>query len=260
MATQKGHVRSVEKAVELLDCFWASGRPMSLTELVAATGWAKSTVHGLLASMTDSAVVEQGQDGKYRLGYHLFELGSSASGAWNVVELAMPRMNELMQALGQSVYLARLCGEDLLLVAGSEPQTDFHISSQVGSRIPLHCTSQGKCILANLPEARVKALLQNKGMEACTPATITGWKELKAQMELTRELGYAVERGEFHPGLQSVGAPVFDAGGNCCCAIGMVEFQNPAQPTIDRRTVELIRGAARGISQDLGWRRGTEIR
>ena len=85
MATQKGHVRSVEKAVELLDCFWASGRPMSLTELVSATGWAKSTVHGLLASMTDSAVVEQGQDGKYRLGYHLFELGSSASGAWNVV-------------------------------------------------------------------------------------------------------------------------------------------------------------------------------
>ncbi len=227
---------------------------MSLTELVAATGWAKSTVHGLLSSMLDSAVVEQGTDGKYRLGYHLFELGSSASSSWNVVELAKSRMEELMKALGQSVYLARLSGNELILVAGEEPKTGFHISSEVGSRVPLYCTSQGKSILANMPEAKAKGLLKAKGMPALTPATLTTWAELRVQLELTRELGYAVERGEFRAGLQSVGAPIFDASGACLYALGMVELQNPQQPTIDRRTIELVRGAAQAISRDIGYR------
>ncbi len=68
MPTQGRSVHSVEKAIHLLDCFWQAGGSLSLTELVQKTGWAKSTVHGLLASMLDSAVVEQDKtDGKYRL-------------------------------------------------------------------------------------------------------------------------------------------------------------------------------------------------
>lgn len=254
MATQSRHVRSVEKAIELLDHFWAAGGPMSLTELVMATGWAKSTVHGLLSSMLDSAIVEQGADGRYRLGYHLFELGSSASSSWNVVELASRRMETVMKELGQSVYLARLSGNELILVAGAEPKSGFHISSEVGSRVPLYCTSQGKSILAAMPEAKAKSLLKSKGMTPFTPATLTTWQDLQAQLELTRELGYAVERGEFRAGLQSVGAPIFDASGSCLYAIGMVELQNPQQPTIDKRTIELVRDAAQAVSGDMGWR------
>lgn len=254
MATQSRHVRSVEKAIELLDHFWAAGSPMSLTELVNVTGWAKSTVHGLLSSMLDSAIVEQGPDGKYRLGYHLFELGSSASSSWNVVELARPHMAKLMKELGQSVYLARLSSSELILVGGEEPKTGFHISSEVGSRVPLHCTSQGKSILAHMPEAKAKSLLSGKGMVAQTAATLTSWQELQVQLELTRELGYAVERGEFRPGLQSVGAPIFDASGSCLYALGMVELLNPLQPTIDHKTIELVRSTAEAISKDIGWR------
>lgn len=256
MATQSRHVRSVEKAIELLDHFWAANRPMSLTELVAVTGWAKSTVHGLLSSMLDSAVVEQGSDGKYRLGYHLFELGSSASSAWNVVELAQSRMDAVMEDLGQSVYLARLSGDELILISGAEPKSGFHISSEVGSRVPLYCTSQGKSILAAMPDAKAKTLLRAKGMAALTPSTLTTWSELQAQLELTRELGYAVERGEFKAGLQSVGAPIFDASGSCLYALGMVELQNPLQPTIDHGSIERIKQAAQDISRDMGWRPG----
>ncbi len=62
MPTQGRSVHSVEKAIALLDCFWHAGGSLSLTELVQKTGWAKSTVHGLLASMLDSAVVGTGAE------------------------------------------------------------------------------------------------------------------------------------------------------------------------------------------------------
>lgn len=78
-------VQSVEKAMLLLDCFWRARKSFSLAELAAQTGWAKSTIHALLSSMTGSALVEQDpQTGKYQLGYHAFELGCVVLERWPV--------------------------------------------------------------------------------------------------------------------------------------------------------------------------------
>ena len=59
MESRGRRVHSIEKAIRLLDCFWEADSPLSLHELEQRTGWAKSTIHGLLATMLDSAVVEQ---------------------------------------------------------------------------------------------------------------------------------------------------------------------------------------------------------
>lgn len=252
---QGRYVHSVEKAVVLLDCLWKAGGSLSLTELVQQTGWAKSTVHGLLASMLDSAVVEQDRtDGRYRLGYHLFELGQSVSAGWNVVELVRPRLEQVVQELGESACLARLSGDELLIVDSAEPTGSIRVTSDPGIRLPIHCTSQGKSILSAMPEEEAKALLERRGMPALTPATITTWEGMRSQLELTRELGYSVERGEYRVGLQSVGAPIYSADGSCSYAIGVIEFLRTGQPGTDRKTIETVRAAAAAASYDLGWR------
>ena len=256
MSTQGRSVHSVEKAITLLDCFWRSGGSLSLTELVQQTGWAKSTVHGLLASMLSSAVVEQDKsDGRYRLGYHLYELGSCVSASWDVVGIVRPRLEELAAKVGESTYLARLSGEELVLVECIEPHSaGFRVYNEPGTRIPLHCSSQGKCILAAMPEEKARELLMRKGMEALTANTITSWEGMASQLELTRELGYSVERGEYRVGLQSVGAPIFDSTGNCEYAIGIVGIQGNGPLSADRAAIDGVREAAAGASHDLGWR------
>lgn len=259
MATQGRSVHSVEKAIVLLDCFWRAGSSLSLSELVQETGWAKSTVHGLLASMLESSVVEQDKvDGRYRLGYHLFELGSSVAASWDVVGVVRPYLEKIANTVGESAYLARLSGDDLILVECVEPRSGFRVSSEPGSRIPLHCSSQGKCILAAMREEKAKELLNRKGMPRLTPHTITRWEELQPQLELTRELGYAVERGEYRAGLQSVGAPVYTSNGGCIYAIGMVGIQPSGQIGTDQTTIQAVKETAQAASYDLGWRPGQQ--
>lgn len=122
MESRGRRVHSIEKAIRLLDCFWEADSPLSLHELEQRTGWAKSTIHGLLATMLDSAVVEQNPtDGKYRLGYHLFELGSAVRQGWSVPELCRPHLRAMAARLGESVHLARLSGDELILVALRSP-------------------------------------------------------------------------------------------------------------------------------------------
>ena len=150
MESRGRRVHSIEKAIRLLDCFWEADSPLSLHELEQRTGWAKSTIHGLLATMLDSAVVEQNPtDGKYRLGYHLFELGSAVRQGWSVPELCRHHLRAM----------ARLSGDELILVACEAPQRGFHMTSETGTRLPVHASSQGKAILSAMPVYEAEALL-----------------------------------------------------------------------------------------------------
>lgn len=255
MSTQGRSVQSVEKAIVLLDCFWQSGGSLSLSELVQQTGWAKSTVHGLLASMLTSAVVEQDKvDGRYRLGYHLFELGSSVANSWDVVGVVRPYLEKIANAVGEGSYLVRLSGDELILAEFVEPRGGFSVSAKQGSRIPIHCTAQGRCILAAMPEERAKALLQHKGMYAYSAATVTRWEELQPQLALTREMGYSMVRNEYIPGLRSIGSPIYTSNGSCIYAIGTVGILPTGSSGADRNVVDVVKNAAAAASYDLGWR------
>ena len=196
MESRGRRVHSIEKAIRLLDCFWEADSPLSLHELEQRTGWAKSTIHGLLATMLDSAVVEQNPtDGKYRLGYHLFELGSAVRQGWSVPELCRPHLRAMAARLGESVHLARL---------------------------PVHASSQGKAILSAMPVYEAEALLRRRPLQVCTPHTVTAPEQLLAQLPAIRRGGYAEEHEEYRLGLKSVAAPIYEGDGPCRYAIGVI--------------------------------------
>lgn len=223
MQSRGRRVHAIEKAIVLLDCFWQKRSPLSLRELELMTGWAKSTIHGLLASMVDSGVVEQNEtDGKYRLGYHLFELGSAVNQSWNVPELSVPYLQRIVDEVGESAYLARLSGDELILALCEEPHVGFRIVSEVGTRLPLHCSSQGKAILASLPPHTAKRLLEKQTLTAFTPHTLTDMNTLLAALHKIRKQGIAEEHEEYKCGLKSVAAPIVDGKGNCSYAIGVI--------------------------------------
>lgn len=253
METRGRRVHAIEKSIRLLDCFWEMRRPLSLSELERMTGWAKSTIHGLLASMLDSAVVEQNtSDGKYRLGYHLFELGSAVSQGWDVPAICKPHLQSIVNSLGESVHLARLSGDELILVECETPHIGFHMTSEIGTRLPFHCSSQGKAILAYRPVNEVEALLRRKPLPACTQNTITEPQQFLTALQAVRHSGFAEEHEEYRLGLKSVAAPVFDSRGHCSFAIGVVCMASvPIQDFNDMRSAVIQ--AARATSLALGW-------
>ena len=148
-------VQSVEKAMLLLDCFWRARKSFSLAELAAQTGWAKSTIHALLSSMTGSALVEQDpQTGKYQLGYHAFELGCVVLERWPVRPVAGHYMQKITERTGESLYLGMRCADELLLVESTEGFGNYQLASPLGGRMPLYGCSQGKILLAYMPKKR----------------------------------------------------------------------------------------------------------
>lgn len=97
-----GHTM-LEKTALLLDAF-SDGRALSLADLGARTGLARSTVHRLI---TDVAVLgwvtRVGQ--RYELGTALFELGERVPAKHRLRSLALPFMQDPYAVTGETCTL-----------------------------------------------------------------------------------------------------------------------------------------------------------
>ena len=152
-------IHSVAKAIRLLDLLAERTKPATLTELYQATGWPKSTIHGLLSTMREAGLIEQTPNGRYWLGIRLFEYGCAVSNAWDIGSIARPHMQKICAELGESVFLSVFDRAAVVTLAEEESRASLRVVSEVGARLPIHCTSQGKLFLANLSQAECRRLL-----------------------------------------------------------------------------------------------------
>lgn len=244
-------IQSVAKAMKLLDLLAESQEPRSLAELSARTGWPKSTVHGLLSTMRESSVVAQDEEGRYMLGIRLFEYGCMLSNSWTIVERARPYIQHISYHTGETVFLSILDRGEVITLERADNRTGLQASAEMGCRLPVHCTSQGKLFLAYMPEQDREAILKRTELREYTTHTLTTRQELEQELAKIREQGYAIENGEYKKGLRSVSAPIYDAGGRVHYAIGIIGMFRQIESDKFLRAISVVKETADTISRDL---------
>ncbi len=244
-------IHSVAKAIRLLDIFTQQARPLSLTDLYRQTNWPKSTIHGLLTTMRASGLIEQQADGRYWLGLRLFEYGCAVSGAWDIRAIAQEPMKAVCAQTGESVFLSVLDRGAVVTLAEEESRASVRVVSEVGARLPIHCTSQGKLFLAHLSAAESRRILRTAELTAFTPNTLTQLESFTAELEKIRTQGYALENGEFKRGLRSVSVPIRQADGQVRYALGCVGLL--PQEEISSAVYHLMQAASQ-IARTIGYR------
>jgi len=85
--------------------------------------------------------------------------------------------------------------------------------------VPAHCTAGGKALLAG--RERWRRSLLSAPLRAYTERTVTDPGAVERETSATRERGYAIEDGEYRPGVRAVAAAVRDRAGNAIAAIGV---------------------------------------
>lgn len=247
-------VRAIAKACTLLDLLTEAKRPMSLGELTTASGWAKSTVHGLLSSMRSCGLVEQEPDsGRYSLGVRLFEYGSAVNSTRSIIALSKEPMERLVKATGESASLSMLDRGEALVLLHAEPDSAFHIVSETGAHLPAFCTAQGKVLLSALSDAAVRRIFEAQ-FQQFTPHSVSSADALLKELETVRKTGFAIENGEFKIGVRGVAAPIKDHTGAiryCAGLIGM--FRRVDSDEFRAATAEVLKTAA-VLSEALGYR------
>lgn len=244
-------IQSVAKAMKLLDLLAASANPLSLAEISSLTGWPKSTIHGLLSTMRETSVVAQDDEGRYMLGIRLFEYGCTLSNSWTIIETAKPFIQHVSYHTGEAVFLSILDRGEVITLDRAENRIGLPMSAEMGCRLPVHCTSQGKLFLSYMTAQEQEALLGRTDLCAYTNHTITERNQLQKEFAKIRQQGYAVENGEYKVGLRSVAAPIFDMDGNVRYAIGIIGMFRQLETERFERAIQVVRETAERISASL---------
>lgn len=249
------HVQSVERALLLIDLLAQEKREMSLTEISRKMGWPKSTVHGLLATLRHFQYVDQSPStGYYQLGVRLFELGNLVARGWNIRAVARPLMQQLNFQLGETVQLATEDNGEVLYLEKLDSSQMMRIVSDIGSRLPMHCSGLGKVLLAYRPEAEARWIISTQGMRPMTMRTITSYSQLQKELVQVRRQGYAMDDREIMDSLRCVAAPIYNDEGKVKYAVSVSGMANNIQGRHLERTIEAVRKAAQDISFAMGYR------
>jgi DNA-binding IclR family transcriptional regulator len=194
-------VKSADRTVELLELLARIGEPLTLSEIHRELSYPKSSLFVLLRTLVARGWVETDRRGTgYSIGVRALLVGTSYLDRDPVIRAATRVLEELRAEVNETVHLARLDAADVVYLASRESAHHLRLTSRVGRRLPAHATSLGKALLAELPDAEVDALLPPI-LTPVTPDTLTDREKLFADLEATRERGYAAERGENTQGL-----------------------------------------------------------
>jgi IclR family transcriptional regulator, acetate operon repressor len=199
-------VQSLARAFGVLELVAAHRGAMSLSELAGASGLPPATLHRLARTLVDLGYLRQEPSRRYALGARLFLLAESSSRMLDT--LALPHLAHLVDEIGETANLAMLDGDQVAYVAQVPGRHSMRMFTEVGRRVLPHCTAVGKALLAESPDAEVRALLARTGLPRHTPHTVTDPDELLAQLGGIRERGYAVDEGEQEVGVRCVAVAV----------------------------------------------------
>lgn len=246
-------VRSVERAITILDVL-AAGGWRSGAEIARELAVHRSTALRLLGTLERHALVERDpRSAKYRLGQRLAQLASVVTGESDLRSLARPVCEGLAGALGETVTLDVLVGDEIVPIEQATASTSVVGVNWLGRRTPVHCTASGKVILAFGPAA-IRERQLGRPLNRSTAHTITARAELSKQLGDALKDGFARTYEELEVGLDAIAAPVFASSGEVVAAL---DVSGPSHRLRAEGRPELVRltlDAAADLSRRLGFR------
>ena len=242
-----GGVQSIDRAFDLLERLADAGGTLGLSELSSASGLPLPTIHRLMRTLVNGGYVRQEPSRRYSLGSRLIRLGDTSSrllGAW-----LQPYLVELVTMTNETANLAILDGDEVVYIAQAPSPHQMRMFTEPGRRVRPHCTAVGKALLAQLPDAEVRAILRRTGMPAITTTTITDPDALLEHLDVIRRQGYAVDDGEQEHGVRCFAVAIPDAPSRL--AISASGPQPRMSDEAASRIVPALQQIARAISASI---------
>lgn len=244
-AASRSGLQLIARAADVLRALERTPQGAGLSELALAVGLPKSTVHRLVGALEAEDFVSS-SDGRIRLGRGLARLGAATrSGVRDALHVWLLR---LAQEVDETVDLSVLDGVSMRFIDQVPSTRRLRAVSAVGACFPLHCTANGKALLAALPVEQAAAILPPR-LQPLTRATITSRRELWTELGRVRETGVAYDREEHTEGICAVGAVVRDAFGVAAAISVPVPAQrfHQREQELSERVLEICAGATKAL-------------
>jgi IclR family transcriptional regulator, pca regulon regulatory protein len=248
-------VEALAKGLRILSLFSEKQPTWRVSDMAIEVGMPLPTVYRVVMTLTAEGYLEHLPNGDYRPGVRVLTLGTAALRSLDLVELATPRLQALAQTSGETVNLAVLTGDRVLYLVRLRNSDLVTANIQVGSTLAAVHTSIGKLLLAYLDEDDLNTRITGESFTPNHgPNAKVSLDELRAELEVIRRDGWAMQDEELAFGLRSVAAPVRDATGQVVAGANLaLQSRDWSSQRIVRELKPLIMQTCDEISGLLGY-------
>jgi DNA-binding IclR family transcriptional regulator len=246
-------IQVIDRMVALLDGIAANiannKGSASLKILSADTGLHTSTAFRILAALQIHGLVERDPQGAYRFGPKLREYGNRVHVGTDLRLEALPIMEQLRDATGETVNLTAREGDEVVYIERALSQRMMRVEQVIGSRAPLHVTAVGKLMLAENGKQACKDYAVRTGLARYTDNTLTDIDKLIDEAETALANGYAHDNEEAELGVACIGVLIHDATNT---VLGGLSISAPRERH-QTQWIDLLKEAGKRISQRMGY-------
>nr|WP_274705616.1 IclR family transcriptional regulator [Salipiger pentaromativorans] len=219
---KSGHIQSLAKGLTILDEIIAAPAPVKLAHIIKALEMDKASAFRFLQTLENMGFIRKDADTKeYEPGGRLYYWASQLRNKTRIIDTFHGHLERLAAMTQQTAHLGLLLNDRVLLADFATSNSIVAIQHTIGGIEPLHSSAAAKAILAHLPVELQDQLIEKIEFTKHTPRTIENETDLRMDLNMTRERGYAVDAGESYGGLYCVARPVFDENGLPFASIGI---------------------------------------
>ncbi|MCR5137382.1 MAG: helix-turn-helix domain-containing protein [Oscillospiraceae bacterium] len=207
-------IESVRKTLKLLALMAQQGGSLTVTQIADMLDCSVSSANRFLQTLLlENFARKNPETNRYELTYRMYALGASNVAHDPSMEKLIPIAHAVSQKYDVSVNINGVEGENAILLFRV---TRFHnkdLDFFSGEMAPVYCTSSGKAILSLMEPEELEPILEKLQFRAFQNESVS-IEQLREELRIARQNGYAVCQEEYVSGVFSFSLPVRDRRGH----------------------------------------------
>jgi DNA-binding IclR family transcriptional regulator len=214
-----------------------------------------STAHRLLSELVRADFVKHNSyNGRYSLSLEFLRLAHLAIAHTSLQQVALTHMRRLTHACNETSILGVYDSmrQEMMFLAMIESSHSLRYVIELNKWLPIYVGGSGLAIMANLSDAEIANVIDRTRLAPLTSRSITERYRLEAELQRTRELGYAITHGQRTPGAVGLAAPIFNGNGEVVGDICLTIPETRFDPNSETRIAELLKICAGEVTKAIG--------
>jgi IclR family transcriptional regulator, KDG regulon repressor len=247
---------ALRRGLDILELFLESHSGLRVPEIAEKLDIPRATAHELVGALAERGYLQTASHSPhlFELGVRAFQLGGAYERELDLATLGRQTARAVAARCGETVQIVIPNGRYVVYLVKVDSTHSIRMVSEVGSRLPAHCTAAGKATLSALPSGQLDALFpDDAALPAMTPRSIHTRKRLQEELSRAKERGWAEEDRESNEDVACVAAPVYDHTGACVAAISIAVPMMRWSESRKAEHIALVVEGAHELSTRLGW-------
>lgn len=213
---------AVDRAMSLLELLTTTQEGLTLSELSRKLHIPKSTTHYLIYTLSTRGYIQRTDSGHYVLGTRFAALAAASAAAEAALsKVSASTLRQIAAKLNLTATMSVLRGAEAVIISRARSFQDGGGGAWVGRHLDIHCTAQGKALIASLPDDELNRLIGSRELAQYTSKTIYSVLALKNHLSHIRANGFATNDEEQVLGIRAVAAPILDRLGTVVASVSV---------------------------------------